>query len=300
MSVSKPTMSPARIRRSPHSWNHGLVRSARREQAALDPLAAVGDVGLVQDAPELVLGDAGLERGTDALDREVADRHRRAQAAQLLGRLDHPRLLDRRLHADELDPARQEAGGRLRVAAVHGEPTVAASVPLDQPRDLLGPPQRLLADARAGEEVGEGRAGALLVDRVEIPADVPAARELEQHHRPLGRDERVAAAVVHGPDGHVAAAGGVAQVDRVGEQGARDVAAAQLGAKALEAARPQLRSVDLADPVRHRPIERHDRPRLGDRRHAAPLDDAAAVRRPAARGGVHPRLPEAAGQCPCA
>ena len=27
MTVSKPTMSPARMARLPHSWNHGLVRS---------------------------------------------------------------------------------------------------------------------------------------------------------------------------------------------------------------------------------------------------------------------------------
>ena len=132
-------MSPAWIRRLPHSWNQGLVRSPEAKQPALDPLAAIGDVGLVQDAPELVLGDAGLEHGTHAVDREVAHRHRAAQALHLLGRLDHPRLLDRRLHADELDPAGNQARRAPRVAAVDREPAVAAAMLLDQPCDLLGP-----------------------------------------------------------------------------------------------------------------------------------------------------------------
>ena len=34
----------------------------------------------------------------------------------------------------------------------------------------------------------------LFVHGFEIPADMPAARELEQHHRPLGGDEGVATA----------------------------------------------------------------------------------------------------------
>ena len=97
-------------------------------------------------------------------DREVADRHRRPQAVQLLRRLDHARPLDRRLHAHELDAARDQALGRLRIAAVDGEASVAAAVPQDQARDLLGPLCRLLTGARAGEKVGEGRAGPQLVD----------------------------------------------------------------------------------------------------------------------------------------
>ena len=225
-------------------WVGALVR---REQAALDPLAAVGDVGLVQHAPELVLGDAGLNHGADAPDREVADRHRRPQAVQLLLRLDHARLLDRRLHADQADAARKEALGGLRVAAIDSEAAIATAVVQDQARDLLGPRQRLLTSARASEEVGEGRAGALLVEGLDLSADMSAARELEQDHRALGGHEGVAAAVVHGPQGHVAGAGGVVQVDQIGEQGARDVQPRQFGAQTLQPSGPELGLVDRPD-----------------------------------------------------
>ena len=58
--------------------------------------------------------------------------------------------------------------------------------------------------------------------------------ELEQHHRPLGGDEGVAAGRVQGPDRHVARAGRVADVHRIGEQRARIVALAQLCPQPLQ------------------------------------------------------------------
>ena len=61
-----------------------------------------------------------------------------------------------------------------------------------------------------------------------------ARAELEQHDRSVGRDEHVAARRMQAPDRHVASAGGVTDVHRIGEQGAGIIEPRELGAKPRE------------------------------------------------------------------
>ena len=76
---------------------------------------------------------------------------------------------------------------------------------------------------------------------------------VEQHHRPLGRHEDVAGAVVQAPDLHVGDVGGVADVHRVVEQAAHQVAPGQLGAQPPQPIPPDDAEIRLGQ-ARRRPL----------------------------------------------
>jgi len=58
------------------------------QQLGLDPLTAVGDVGIMQFSPQLHLRHAGTQCIAHALHADVADRERMTHAGDFLGALD--------------------------------------------------------------------------------------------------------------------------------------------------------------------------------------------------------------------
>ena len=119
--------------------------------------------------------------------------------------------------------------------------------------DLGRPAPGVLGDPRAAVEVVPGARRPDLVDQREVLGQMRAAVEVEQDHRPLGRDEGVAHRVVQAPDLHVGAVGGVAQVDRVADHDPGVVARRRAAARsrARREARSAARSGSSRPSARH-------------------------------------------------
>ena len=153
----------------------GVGARARSQQSRLDPLAAAGDVGLVQLGPELqILGDAGLEVAPHRGHAGFTGMHRPAHRLELLGMLDPPCLLARLLAGDRLDAFRTQHVDAQRLALVDREPPVAAAMRRDQVRDLPrpGPSPAALLLGRAGVHVEPCGRRADLSHQREVGADV--------------------------------------------------------------------------------------------------------------------------------
>ena len=115
-------------RGSPHSWNHGLVRSpeaSRRHSIHSPPCAMLVSCRTLQSWFSVM---PGCSARAHALDRDVADVHRQPQALDLFRRLDRAGLLDRLLHVEQLDAARQQALRAPGLAAVDRESPIAAAM----------------------------------------------------------------------------------------------------------------------------------------------------------------------------
>ena len=113
--------------------------------------------------------------------------------------------------------------------------------PCRRARSPISAAQRLARSStpRAGGDVRHGGRRPDLVDRLEPGGEMVAARKLEQHDRPLGRDEQVARRIAGVEHLHVAGAGGVADVDRIEQHAARQLARLQLLPQPPEPAQPQ-------------------------------------------------------------
>ena len=114
--------------REEHSWNHGIGARSRRQQPRLDPLAAARDVAAMQFGPQLVLGNAGLQRRLHLAHRRLAGDDRAAHAQDFVRRFDEPRVLHHRLAIADGDAEPGEFGHAFRVEMVDGDAAVAAAM----------------------------------------------------------------------------------------------------------------------------------------------------------------------------
>ena len=140
-------------------------------------------------------------------------------------------------------PLRAQGLGGREVQALDAHPAVGRSVLGNQgvqvPRPLAG---LVIHPVGAGGK-GHRGAGAHLGDGLQVRRQMLAAFELKQDHRAGRRQEQIAGRRAHGPVGHVARVGGVADVDRVDEDQGIDVLALHLGAHTLPPAQPHARQV---------------------------------------------------------
>src|SRR5438477_611013 len=134
------------------------------------------------------------------------------------------------------------------LAAVYREPAVLAAASGEELGDLPRPQPRLLLAARAREEIDPRRAEPDLRDGLQPLVDMLGAVVLEQNHRPFRGHERPAARRMHGPQHHVPAAGGVTDIDGVGEQAGAVIAVPELLAESLEPVSAQLPLIDGGEP----------------------------------------------------
>ena len=125
----------------------------------------------------------------------------------------------------------------VAIGLVEREPAVAAAMGAHQRRDLGRPEPGVLGHPLAAVEVVPGARRPHLVDQLEVSGEMRAAVEVEQDDRALGRDEGVAHRVVQAPDLHVGAVGGVAQVDRVADHDAGEIARRELARAAARGGR---------------------------------------------------------------
>ena len=147
-------------------------------------------------------------------------------------------------------PASRRCLGVPRLTSIEGESLLGPAVFPHQLDDAPRPQLDLLGQARAGQEVEGRRADALLVDGGEAVADVARGAELEQHDRPVDRDEDVAPGRVHRPHLHVARAGGVPDVHRIAQQGGAVAQTDELGPHLGQPVGVHLALVHLRQPRR--------------------------------------------------
>ena len=158
----------------------------------------------------------------------LANHDRVVHAGDLVGGFDLPRQFHQGHAFIDRHTERRELGHSERIDHVGQQFRIAAAMGLDQIGDLRRPfPGALSVALTAAEEI-PGLGGADFIDRFQPGIQVIRVLVLEQNDRPLCRNEAVPGRVMHGPHGHVAAAGGIADVDRVVEHDARDIGAAQL------------------------------------------------------------------------
>ena len=197
----------------------------RRQQATLDPFAPARDVPAVQLGPERVLGDTGPERLVHRRDGLLADGDAVAHQGDLAGRLDQPRVLHHLEPVGDLVAQPLQLDDALRRDTVDGDAPIGAAVLADHRVQIDRPRPCLIHLPRTGQEVEEGNGGAHLVDGGE-PGDqqVAAAAEFEEADQAFGRHIDVARLVVGAPDLHVRRVDGVADIQRVVEEDAGEIA----------------------------------------------------------------------------
>ena len=165
----------------------------------------------------------------------VRGRKGAAHSLDLIGGFDRARQLHDLLAVVHADAQRLERRDALAIAIVDRQPAIAAAMRPDQIRDLGGPARGMLGDPRAALEEIPAAARSHLVDQIEMRREMGAAVEVEHDHRAVGRDEGVAHRIVQAPDLHAGAVGGIADIDRIGDQDAGIVARGQLLAQARQA-----------------------------------------------------------------
>ncbi len=189
--------------------------------------------------PEPLLGDARLQMPLHHPHRRLAGRDRAAHGLDLVRGLERAHELHDLLAVVQLEAQGLERQGPRPVGLVDREPAVAAAVAAQQIGDLGRPAPGMLGHAGAAVKKIPGARRPDLVDQVQRLGEMGAAVEIEDDHRPLGRDEGVADRVVQAPDLHVGAVGGVAEVDRIGEDSPGVVAPRERRPQAGEALGPE-------------------------------------------------------------
>ena len=147
-------------------------------------------------------------------------------------------------------PSSAKRDDAVRIDLVHGDPPVAAAMSPHQIGDFRRPEPRPLGRVLACLVVEPGLAVADLVDRVEMPGEVLAIVKIPKDHRAFGGDEGVAHGVVRAPELHVGGIGRVADVERVVDDDAGEIALHQLGTDAREAVAPRHGHVGRVQPER--------------------------------------------------
>ena len=130
-------------------------------------------------------------------------------------------------------------GGERAEAGEHDlvdrEAAVAAGVGGHDVGDLGGEGGGGGVGRLAGQRVEEGGAGAELGDERVVGGEEGGVLVVPEHHVAVGEHEAGAERVVHVPDLHVGRVGGVADVERVEEQEAAEVAGDDPGHQPVEA-----------------------------------------------------------------
>ncbi len=195
---------------------------ARREHAPLVPVAVVGDIGVVQQSPQLQLGHAGSQRAFEHPRAVLADGDRPAHAGDFVVGFDHARQLGDAHAVDDLDSARLERLRDRRVDVLDGDPAVVAADLGQVVDDILRQLARGHVDVGAAVEksVRPPRAKIVHLRHVVVTAvedDRPFLRHEQIHLRNVRLEQRVAAVVDR-----------VAQADRVDQDHEGRVVRAQL------------------------------------------------------------------------
>ena len=174
MSVSNPTRSPASMRRSDASWNHGLIRFPGGEHAPLVPVAVVREVRVVQQRPELDLRHPGPGRLLHLPDSEVGDRDRPLHARDLVRRLDDARLLDQVRSVDDVEAGAHQGLRHARIDVLDGHPAVVGPDLVQERPDVAG--QRVRHGRPCRDRPGSRRWPARGESRRREAAALPARR----------------------------------------------------------------------------------------------------------------------------
>ena len=100
--------------------------------------------------------------------------------------------------------------------------------------DLSGEARGLFVGPAAGEEVGERRSGADLVDEGVVGGEELTVGVVEEDQTTVGPHERIPGLVVEEPDLHVRGVGGVHDVHRIEEEDPVEVVGGHLGDDAVQ------------------------------------------------------------------
>ena len=177
----------------------------------------------MQVGPEFAFGDAGNRMPVDSRHARLADADGPAHQFDLVAGLDRAGDLGDLPSIDDLDPACVQRRDPLGLDAVHGQPPVAAAICPHFRGDFIGPERQTLLGAIACAHEHPAGRNPYFVDTGQSVVQVFAALEFEHDPRPAVQDQRIPQRIVAGPDAHVLAVKGVADIDRIVKQQSRHV-----------------------------------------------------------------------------
>ena len=228
-------MSPSSITRAELSWNQGFVRGPddRSRVSIHSPPRRMFSACRIAQRSFSVMPGFSVSSMTriDASQAAIAAAH----GLQLVGALHRARVLHHLFAGVDGDAELGERDDAIGIDAVDREPRIAAAAALQKLGDLGRPATRAFRSVLARLIVVPGRAVADLVDAIEMPGEMLAIVKVPEDHRAFGRDEGVAHRVVRAPKLHVGGIGRVADVERIVDDDAGEIAFHQFGADARQA-----------------------------------------------------------------
>ena len=160
----------------------------------------------------------GLRARRHPVHRDVTDIDRQLDALDLVRRLDHPRLFENLLSVEQAYSGIDQQLRSPRLAAIDRQPAIGPPL-CSCIRAMMSAAQRAVFSlhARPSQEVEnfETLARSSSIE-FEVVTEMEGGAELEQDDRSVRRHENIASWRMHGPYGHVAGAGRVTDVHRVG------------------------------------------------------------------------------------
>ena len=157
----------------------------------------------MQFGPQLVLGDAGLQRRLHLAHRRLASDDRAAHAKDLVRRFDEARILHHRFAIADGYAEACQLGHAFGIEVVDGDAAVAAAMLTHEVGNAGRPALDALAGELAAIEIDPRHGRPDLVDHAGMIGQMLAGEIVEQHDRPVGGDEAVAGVVVRDPELHV-------------------------------------------------------------------------------------------------
>ena len=225
----------------PHSWYQGLVRRPGGEEAGLDPLAAALDVLRVKNGPGLDFGHAGRDLRFHGGHGLLAGMEGAAHGLDLIRTFDGAGLLGHLFAVEQSETAGAQGIGALQHYLVDGKAPVSARVGPHQLVHLAGEVGGQLVDEIPRRKVVEPGPAAGFLDQGVVSGEVRQPLVLPDHHMPVGRHQDRTERIVRVPDLHIGGVGGVADVERVGQQQTAVVPGRQGVLQALHAIGPHRR-----------------------------------------------------------
>jgi hypothetical protein len=156
------------------------------------------------------------------------------------------RDLARLLTVEDLDGARLKCMGAGRIEAVDRDPLARAAMLGNDVGDFIGPVIGLFSNAASRTEEKESVCRAHLLDRLKARREMLAIMEVPEYRPPFDRHEAVSRRGVRGPHGHVPAAGRIADIHRIEQQGGGIIAPREFGLKPSQSIGAQAHHIDLA------------------------------------------------------
>src|SRR6185437_7944817 len=123
------------------------------EHAAVVPVAVVGQIRVVQQAPELDLRDAGTKRRLDLGDAVLGDFDGPFDAHDLVRRFDDARFFRHGDTVDDLQATLQEGLRQARVDVFHCDAPIVGADLQEIVADVLGDQSGVLGKLRAAVEI---------------------------------------------------------------------------------------------------------------------------------------------------